>query len=46
VVTKVVGDSTGWNRSAAKYDAAFRRLMKALEPERDAEGPLAARAKG
>ncbi len=30
VVNKVVGDFRGWNRSATKYEAAFKRLLKAL----------------
>lgn len=34
VLAKVVGtDFIGWNRSAAKYDAAFKKLLKALKAE-------------
>lgn len=33
VLTQVVGDLRGWNRSAAKYDAAFRKLLKALKAD-------------
>ena len=33
MLAKVVGDFRGWNRSAAKYDAALRRLLAALQPE-------------
>ena len=33
VLTKVVGDFTGWARSPKKYAAAFDRLLKALRPE-------------
>ena len=31
VLDKVVGSFQGWNRSAAKYDAAFRKLLKSLQ---------------
>lgn len=31
VLAKVVGDFRGWNRSAAKYDEAFKKLVKALQ---------------
>jgi hypothetical protein len=31
VLAKVVGDFRGWNRSATKYDAAFKKLLKALK---------------
>ncbi|TAH48863.1 MAG: toll/interleukin-1 receptor domain-containing protein [Chloroflexota bacterium] len=31
VLAKVVGDFRGWNRSAANYDAAFKKLLKALQ---------------
>lgn len=31
VLSKVVGDFKGWNRSAKKYEAAFERLLKALQ---------------
>jgi uncharacterized protein YjbI with pentapeptide repeats len=33
VLAKVVGDFRGWNRSAAKYDVAFKKLLKALKAE-------------
>ncbi len=34
VLEKVVGtDFIGWNRSAAKYDAAFKKLLKALKAD-------------
>lgn len=33
VLAKVVGDFRSWNRSAGKYDAAFKRLLQALKPE-------------
>ena len=33
VVSKVVGDFQGWDRSADKYDDAFKRLLKWLEAE-------------
>jgi hypothetical protein len=33
VLAKVVGDFKGWSRSASKYDAAFDKLLKALQPE-------------
>ncbi len=33
VLAKVVGDFRGWDRSAEKYDAAFKKLLKALKPE-------------
>jgi hypothetical protein len=33
VLGKVVGDFRGWNRNAAKYDAAFRKLLKCLQSE-------------
>lgn len=35
VLSKVVGDFRGWSRSAAKYDKAFEKLMKALKTGRD-----------
>lgn len=31
VLAKIVGDFRGWNRSAAKYDEAFKKLLKALQ---------------
>ncbi len=32
VLQKVVGtDFVGWNRDAAKYDKAFKKLLKALK---------------
>lgn len=31
VISKVVGDFTGWNRSATKYEAAFNKLLGALQ---------------
>lgn len=31
VLAKVVGDFRGWNRSVTKYDAAFKKLLKALQ---------------
>jgi len=37
VIAKVVGDFTGWHKDAAKYEASFRKLMKALQPETDAD---------
>ncbi len=33
VLAKVVGDFRGWNRSAAKYGAAFKKLLKELKAE-------------
>jgi hypothetical protein len=36
VIAKVVGDFSGWDQDAAKYEASFRKLMKALQPETDA----------
>ncbi len=33
VVAKVVGDFRGWNRSAAKYDAALKKLLSALQAQ-------------
>ena len=30
VLAKVAGDFRGWNRSARKYEAAFKRLLKGL----------------
>ena len=33
VVNRVVGDFRGWERSAATYDAAFRRLVHALHAD-------------
>ena len=36
VIAKVVGDLTGWEKDAAKYEASFRKLMQALQPETDA----------
>ncbi len=30
VCAKVIGDFSGWNRSATKYDEAFKKLLKAL----------------
>jgi hypothetical protein len=33
VLAKVVGDFSGWDRDAAKYESAFRRLLKALRPD-------------
>lgn len=32
VVSKVVGNFTGWSRSAAKYEEAFEKLLRALQP--------------
>ena len=31
VLAKVVGDFRGWNKSVAKYDEAFKKLVKALQ---------------
>src|SRR5712692_7392980 len=36
VLAKVVGDFRGWNRNAAKYDASFQRLLKALKAQNGA----------
>jgi uncharacterized protein YjbI with pentapeptide repeats len=33
VLRKVVGDFAGWHRSAAKYNIAFNKLLKALRAE-------------
>jgi hypothetical protein len=33
VVRKVVGDFRGWNQDAAKYDAAFKKLLRMLDAE-------------
>jgi hypothetical protein len=33
VVSKVVGDFRGWDQDAAKYDAAFKTLLKMLKTE-------------
>jgi uncharacterized protein YjbI with pentapeptide repeats len=37
VVSKVVGDFRGWNRSTTKYEVAFKKLLEALETG-DSEG--------
>jgi hypothetical protein len=31
VVRKVVGDFSGWDKDAAKYDKAFDKLLKGLQ---------------
>jgi hypothetical protein len=33
VVSKVVGDFRGWDQDVAKYDVAFKKLLRALEAE-------------
>jgi hypothetical protein len=33
VVRKVVGDFSGWDKDAAKYDKAFEKLLKGLQAE-------------
>ena len=33
VLRKVVGDFSGWNKDAAKYDKAFDKLLKGLQAE-------------
>ena len=33
VVSKVVGDFRGWDQDTARYDVAFRKLLRALEAE-------------
>jgi TIR domain/Pentapeptide repeats (8 copies) len=33
LLSKVVGDFRGWNSSAAKYDAAFKKFLKALKAQ-------------
>ena len=33
VLEKVVGDFRGWNRNAAKYDAALKKLLSALQAQ-------------
>lgn len=37
MIAKVVGDFSGWDKDAGKYDGAFRELMKALQPEDDSK---------
>lgn len=37
LLDKVVGDFRGWNRSHAKYDAAFRQLLTSLQAERSSD---------
>ena len=34
VLRKVVGDFSGWDTDAAKYDKAFDKLLKGLQAER------------
>ena len=33
VLRKVVGDFSGWDKDAAKYEMAFERLLKGLQAE-------------
>ena len=40
VLAKVVGDFRGWSRSAEKYNAAFKKLLKALKAEDVMESKL------
>ncbi len=35
VISKVVGDFRGWNRSAEKYNTAFQKFLKALKAQEE-----------
>lgn len=38
LLRKVIGDFRGWNRSAAKYNGAFRKLLEGLKAEDKEQG--------